>query len=730
MPSGFAQLAQRLSGPGSIVGALRTLDRDALVVGQAIAALGGSVTTAGVARLLGASERVVRDEVDRLCGVGLAWVEGDALHLPEPLLDHWADEIGGGRPVATVAHTVLLDDLRVAASALGIAVDGLRKPQLVKRLGEVMADAKALAEVIRGLPAAAQARLEQMRLGGGVGIMFGYVGRRDDSTERLVEAGLVLRPNRQPELPREVAVAAWLGGNRMGLTGRPEIAAAGVAAAAVRATAQAAAREALRGLSTLLDEAGRTPIAALKKGGVGPRERSKLAKRLSVSDDMLVLWIDIAYAAGLLGEVDGGYVPTDAYPTWRDAASSRQWADVVTAWYQLEHAPLMREIDGDKEHPPPLPLMSEAGAMRRAMVGAARDGLSVRGAGAEIDWFFPLHGYPPAARDEKTAAAVREAELLGVVAGDRVSELGEALLDADDVGELARLCAPLLPEAECGVILQSDLTAVVSGQPSAAVAQLLAAAAVNEAQGNAAVWRFSPASVRAALDAGWTSADLLAELGAIADRVVPQPLAYLINDAARRHGQVRVRATRSCVVADEALVTEIVNTRSLAKLQFVQVAPTVLTCPFELDHVLDRLRAAGLSPVAEDASGTVIVENRGEHRAESTVVAERARLTAAELAKRLVDDPHGEHAAPAGSTFDRLAELNPRLDDAELTLLAHAVDHQDDVVIAYNDKNGSHSVRQIRPSQIYGRWLNSFCYLRNADREFTVANIESVAPAH
>jgi hypothetical protein len=59
------------------------------------------------------------------------------------------------------------------------------------------------------------------------------------------------------------------------------------------------------------------------------------------------------------------------------------------------------------------------------------------------------------------------------------------------------------------VILQSDLTAVVSGQPSAAVSRLLAASAVNEARGDAAVWRFTPASVRAALDAGWTGTELL-----------------------------------------------------------------------------------------------------------------------------------------------------------------------------------------------------------------------------
>jgi hypothetical protein len=105
----------------------------------------------------------------------------------------------------------------------------------------------------------------------------------------------------------------------------------------------------------------------------------------------------------------------------------------------------MRDIDDDRELPPPLPLMSMAGGMRRAMLRTAGEELSVRGVGAAVDWSCPLHGYPPDARDEKVAAAVREAELLGVVAGDRVSELGAALLagvDADDpVAEVARRCA-------------------------------------------------------------------------------------------------------------------------------------------------------------------------------------------------------------------------------------------------------------------------------------------------
>lgn len=739
VPRGFAQLAQRLCGPDSIVAALRDLNRDSLVVGQVIALLSESATVPAVAKLLGAPEAVVRDEVTELCGVGLVWTDSDALRLPDLLTEHWLAEVGGDRPVARIATAVPVEELRVAASALGVAVDGLRKPELITRLAAAMADPRSLAEAIGTLPAPARARLDEL-CQDGFGIMFGFVDprRRDDPTAVLLDAGLVLRPNRRLEVPREVAVAAWLAEHRAGLTGRPDIPEAGVPAAAVRDAAEAAARQALRGLSTLLDEASHAPVAALKKGGVGPRERRRLTKYLSIPDDALRLWIDIAYEAGLLGEVADGYAPTDAYEDWRAADPARQWAVSAAAWYRLEHAPLMREIDDEgREVPPPVPLLSAAGAMRRAMLLEARGGWSVEGVGAQIDWFFPMHGYPEGARAEKIAAAVREAELLGVVAGGRVSEVGEELLAAieaggDVVAEAARRCAPLLPGADCVVVLQSDLTAVVSGQPSVAVARLFAAAAVNEARGDASVWRFTSASIRAALDAGWTAPDLLEQLAACTDRPVPQPLAYQINDAARRHGHVRVRATRSCVVADEALIAEILHTRSLAKLRLVQVAPTVLASPLELEHVLERLRAAGLSPVAEESSGTTVVEKRREHRAEGGPglgARPRKRVSAADLARRLTNDPNGDHGMPASDTVDQLARLNPRLAAAELMLLSHAVDNHDDVLIAYRDKNGSHTVREIRPNQIHDRWLDTFCYLRGADREFTIANIESVAPA-
>jgi len=206
-----------------------------------------------------------------------------------------------------------------------------------------------------------------------------------------------------------------------------------------------------------------------------------------------------------------------------------------------------------------------------------------------------------------------------VVARDRVTELGEHLLAgldaevADPVPTLAEAAARLLPESPCTVILQSDLTATVSGRPSSAVSALLAVAASAEVRGVASVWRFSSTSIRAALDAGWAAPELLDEFASMAGQPVPPALVYLVNDTARRHGHIRVRDIRCCLVADEPLVAELLNTTSLRRLEFSELAPTVLASPHGSKEVLAQLRAAGFAPRAESEDGTVIVETRRPH---------------------------------------------------------------------------------------------------------------------
>jgi predicted DNA-binding transcriptional regulator YafY len=104
----------------------------------------------------------------------------------------------------------------------------------------------------------------------------------------------------------------------------------------------------------------------------------------------------------------------------------------------------------------------------------------------------------------------------------------------------------------------------------------------------------------------------------------------------------------------------------------------------------------------------------------------RARVDPADLAARLL----AARTAPASvsKTEAEFASLAPGLDAAEVALLADALEHGRDVRINYRNKEGNRTVRDIRPQELYGRWLNAWCHLRSAEREFTVAGIESVAP--
>ena len=125
-------------------------------------------------------------------------------------------------------------------------------------------------------------------------------------------------------------------------------------------------------------------------------------------------------------------------------------------------------------------------------------------------------------------------------------------------------------------------------------------------------------------------------------------------------------------------------------------------------------------------TGTVIVpEHAGAPAPQARTQQARRRITAAELATRL----HSGTAPPASRSYAQLSGLAPQLDDAEVALLADALDNAADVRISYRNRAGNRSVRTIRPEDLYDRWVSSWCHLRGAQREFAVSGIESVSPA-
>jgi predicted DNA-binding transcriptional regulator YafY len=128
----------------------------------------------------------------------------------------------------------------------------------------------------------------------------------------------------------------------------------------------------------------------------------------------------------------------------------------------------------------------------------------------------------------------------------------------------------------------------------------------------------------------------------------------------------------------------------------------------------------------EDATGAVIVPNRADaHPGRAGAHPARAAGQRRRLATRL----RSGTAPPVSRSYSQLSTLAPQLDEAEVALLADALDNAADVRIAYRNRAGNRSVRTIRPEDLYDRWVSSWCHLRRAQREFAVSGIESVSPA-
>ncbi|MFF7856733.1 helicase-associated domain-containing protein [Streptomyces sp. NPDC007904] len=301
----------------------------------------------------------------------------------------------------------------------------------------------------------------------------------------------------------------------------------------------------------------------------------------------------------------------------------------------------------------------------------------------------------------------------------------------------ARLLAPLLPEPLDHVLLQADLTAVAPGPLRRPLADLLGVLADVESKGGATVYRFTPGSVRRALDAGRTAADLHAFLAAHSRTPVPQPLAYLIDDVARRHGHLRVGAASAYVRCDDdAMLNEILADKRAAALGLRRLAPTVLAARTDPAGLLEGLRAMGFAPAAESAEGDVLITRADAHRTppraapepvpEGPPVPDDTLLTAAIRAIRAGDlASTAPRRTPAGDR-DTGGEL-PRTGAAEtLATMQAAVLTGGALWIGYVNAEGAASQRVIAPVRVEGGFVTAYDHTADEVRTFPLHRITGV----
>ena len=418
-----------------------------------------------------------------------------------------------------------------------------------------------LAEIVDSLTPPARALLTHVVDGGGTATAnpdrsSAVRSKVQDPVRELIDLGLLLpRPGGLHWVPGDIGLAV-----RHGKTTTESVDEAPALAVSLRQSelidrsAAGAAFDAVRRVEVLLDHWSTQPPVGLRSGGLAVRDLKAAATHIHAEPAVAALLVEVAATAGLLAlgiDQDGNtaWLPTDRYDAWAAASPAGRWFQLADAWLA---SPRLASRVGTKDPQgktwnalsPELaaPLQVET---RRETLAALADmtpgetlaaGTGLPSLVAALWWRRPRR---PTARESMVVSSVSEASILGVLGLDGMSAAGRALL-AGDAEAVERNLTPLLPPLVDQVLIQADLTAVAPGPLESETARTLHLLADIESRGGATVYRFSAQSVRRALDAGWSVAEIHEFLKGVSSTPIPQPLTYLVDDSARTFGNLRV----------------------------------------------------------------------------------------------------------------------------------------------------------------------------------------------
>ncbi|MEU0155280.1 helicase-associated domain-containing protein [Micromonospora fulviviridis] len=770
VPADVSALAIRAQSRVSVARALDGLDQFTLLILDAARLTrdpeGGGTTTEAILALATAGPHppaptTVRGAVNKLRALFLLYGPEHDLHVVGGVDEVSPYPAGLGRPAAEL-------DPRAAA---------------------VCADPAKLRRTLLAAPPSARAILDRLAAGPPVGtVPPGALDAPATGTEDilppdlvnggaatgspirwLVEHRLLVRMSAVKgggtvELPREVALLLRRDSGPLGplRTSPPLVSSPPREAKAVDSAGAGQTMEVVRHTEALLEALAAEPAPVLRSGGVGVRDLRRLARGLGLDDPTTALIFEVAYAAGLLGELDltgtataryGGdqqILPTGGYEVWRAASLAQRWEQLARAWLTMTRQVGLVGQRDDRDRPISV-LSAEAEragapAARRSVLAVLADLAPATAPTPDevlelLDWRAPRRAR---GREAAHREVLAEAAQLGVTGLGALTSYGRLLLaeltDADERGEdplglysdaesgepstAVRALDALLPAPVDHFLVQADLTVVVPGPPDPALAAELDVVAEHESAGGASVHRVTTASVRRALDAGYSADDLHALFRRRSRTPVPQGLSYLVDDVARKHGGLRVGSAGGYVRSDdEALLTEVQADKRLEALAFRRLAPTVLVTPYQVNRMLIALRDAGYAPVPEDAGGAAVLARPKSRRAPARMpVASRSldplaapRLPMPRLLGVVEQIRRGDKAARAarrapavvrGTTAGTGPTPAHTHSDA-LAVLQQAVRDKALVWVGYVDAHGATASRLVRPVSIGAGYLRA-----------------------
>lgn len=448
---------------------------------------------------------------------------------------------------------------------------------------------------------------------------------------------------------------------------------------------------AVSSIAELLTELGLEPARELSRGGLGLPDTKRLATAMGIDVDDVAALVSVAERAGLVALGGGYWAQTPAGEAWLVHGAAERWGVLAASW--LGALPVdVREILAQR------PGVTWGDAMHRF-----------------VAWLYPAGG---AWMEERIADFARDAELIGITARQTTSAAGASVL-VGDIDAVVGIIAASLPAEVATVYLQHDLSVVAPGPLSPWIDARLRTFADVESRELASSYRLSGASVNRALATGDDADSLLAFLASISVTGVPQPVDYLIRDAADRYGRVRVGSSRpddpagaSYVASEDTeLLDAIAVDQTFAPLGLTPVSATRLTSPLPADTVFWALTDARFPVAAENAAGVIVHPRRH-------AVSPAPRTQVPDPAIALVETLR---ATDGGEAKAANAWLARQLDSA--------IKHRQSVLVSVQMPGGEVIDYLLEPASVGNGRFRARDRHADIERTLPLSSVVSIAPA-
>jgi hypothetical protein len=651
VPHDLTELASRATTTTSLARVLEHINAFQRLVIEGLAALADPCTTGELAELIGHPRRRVRDVVDQLRSLALLWGSDDQLHLVRGVRTAYQPYPGGLAPPS--AQPLSLDEIEAALAGCDHSV----RPVLEK-----------LSWSPSGALRRADRKVDPCTMATPIEQLLAHRLLRPLDSETVI-------------LPREVAW--YVRGGRFSAepvpADPPPINGGSRHLDVVDQAAAGAAFGLLYDIEVAVHAIQARSHRVLRTGGLGSRDMAALARTLGTDVATATFVLEYAAAAGLVGIGAGNrLLPTSGYDRWLPREPLQRWRMIVAGWLAVERLPWRSAEDGAHAlgHEAAAPGASSVRNLIMGLVRGAGPGTTVdlESLATAASWHRPSLRHTFGEAGHLVDRIWAEASRLGLVALDAVSSYA-MMIDAEQ--PVPQRLVDLFPQPIEEIIVQADLTAVAPGPLTHQVAQDLRLMAQQESRGPGGVFRFSADSLGDAFDAGWSSAQIFEWLSRHSTTGIPQPLGYLVDDVARRHGSVRIGTATSYVQLDDpADAAALLGHPSAATYRLRELAPGVVAAAAEPEELLELLQELGHRPTIDEdggREGTMPIELRARTPVIRPATASRS---ATDAAKTILA---GETAGSAASE------------------LAQATREARPVHVAYVTSDGSPAERVLKP---------------------------------